>query len=52
MPPSSMTKLMTMYIVYGLLKSGRLQLDQELPVSERAWRMGGSKMFVADRHAR
>ena len=46
MPPSSMTKLMTMYIVYGLLKSGRLQLDQELPVSERAWRMGGSKMFV------
>ena len=46
MPPSSMTKLMTMYIVYGLLKSGRLKLDQELPVSERAWRMGGSKMFV------
>ena len=46
MPPSSMTKLMTMYIVYSLLKSGRLQLTQELPVSERAWRMGGSKMFV------
>jgi serine-type D-Ala-D-Ala carboxypeptidase (penicillin-binding protein 5/6) len=46
MPPSSMTKLMTMYIVYGLLKSGRLSLNQELPVSERAWRMQGSKMFV------
>ena len=46
MPPSSMTKLMTMYIVYSLLKSGRLQLTQELPVSERAWRRGGSKMFV------
>lgn len=46
MPPSSMTKLMTMYIVYGLLKSGRLTLNQELPVSERAWRMQGSKMFV------
>jgi D-alanyl-D-alanine carboxypeptidase (penicillin-binding protein 5/6) len=46
MPPSSMTKLMTMYIVYGMLKSGRLQLTQELPVSERAWRMTGSKMFV------
>ncbi|CAH2604317.1 D-alanyl-D-alanine carboxypeptidase [Rhodovastum atsumiense] len=46
MPPSSMTKLMTIYIVYSLLKSGRLQLTQELPVSERAWRMGGSKMFV------
>ncbi len=46
MPPSSMTKLMTIYIVYGMLKSGRLKLDQELPVSERAWRMQGSKMFV------
>lgn len=46
MPPSSMTKLMTMYIVYGLLKSGRLTLNQELPVSERAWKMQGSKMFV------
>ena len=46
MPPSSMTKLMTAYIVYSMLKSGRLQLNQELPVSERAWRMQGSKMFV------
>ena len=46
MPPSSMTKLMTMYIVYGLLKSGRLTLNQELPVSEKAWKMQGSKMFV------
>lgn len=46
MPPSSMSKLMTMYVVFDLLKQGRLRLDQELPVSERAWRMGGSKMFV------
>ncbi len=46
MAPSSMTKLMTAYVVYGMLKAGRLQLTQELPVSERAWRMGGSKMFV------
>lgn len=46
MVPSSMTKLMTIYIVYGMLKAGRLQLDQMLPVSERAWRTGGSKMFV------
>lgn len=46
MPPSSMTKLMTAYIVYSMLKSGRLTLTQELPVSERAWRMQGSKMFV------
>ncbi len=46
MPPSSMTKLMTAYIVYGLLKSGRLTLQQELPVSEKAWKTQGSKMFV------
>jgi D-alanyl-D-alanine carboxypeptidase (penicillin-binding protein 5/6) len=46
MPPSSMTKLMTLYIVYERLASGRMKLDDQLPVSERAWRMGGSKMFV------
>lgn len=46
MPPSSMTKLMTAYIVYSMLKLGRLKLDQELPVSDTAWRMQGSKMFV------
>ncbi len=41
-----MSKLMTMYVVFDMLKQGRLRLDQELPVSERAWRMQGSKMFV------
>jgi D-alanyl-D-alanine carboxypeptidase (penicillin-binding protein 5/6) len=46
MPPSSMTKLMTLYIVYSQLAAGKLTLDQTLPISERAWRMGGSKMFV------
>jgi len=46
MPPSSMTKLMTMYLVYERLKEGRLRLEDELPVSEKAWRMAGSKMFV------
>lgn len=46
MAPSSMSKLMTIYVVFEQLKAGRLQLDQSLPVSERAWRMGGSKMFV------
>jgi D-alanyl-D-alanine carboxypeptidase (penicillin-binding protein 5/6) len=46
MPPSSMTKLMTAYIVYSKLKSGALTLDQQLPVSEHAWRTQGSKMFV------
>ena len=46
MPPSSMTKLMTAYIVYGHLKTGRLTLEQSLPVSQRAYKMEGSKMFV------
>jgi D-alanyl-D-alanine carboxypeptidase (penicillin-binding protein 5/6) len=46
MPPSSMTKLMTAYIVYSKLKAGTLRLDQTLPVSEKAWRTQGSKMFV------
>jgi len=46
MAPSSMAKLMTIFIVYSKLKSGDLKLGQELPVSERAWRTGGSKMFV------
>jgi len=46
MPPASMSKLMTAYVVFEHLRAGRLRLDTELPVSERAWRMGGSKMFV------
>jgi D-alanyl-D-alanine carboxypeptidase (penicillin-binding protein 5/6) len=46
MPPASMSKIMTAYIVFGMLKEGRASLGDELPVSERAWRLGGSKMFV------
>lgn len=46
MPTSSMSKTMTMYMVFDALKSGKLTLDQELPVSEKAWRIQGSKMFV------
>jgi len=46
MTPSSLTKMMTAYITFSMLKTGRLHLDQALPVSERAWRMQGSKMFV------
>ncbi|WP_010508009.1 D-alanyl-D-alanine carboxypeptidase family protein [Komagataeibacter europaeus] len=46
MPPSSLTKMMTAYVVFGMLRAGRLTLEQALPVSEKAWRMQGSKMFV------
>ena len=46
MPTSSMSKVMTMYAVFDALKKGALSLNDELTVSEKAWRMGGSKMFV------
>ena len=46
MPPSSLTKLMTAYLTFTMLAAGKLTLAQTLPVSEKAWRMQGSKMFV------
>lgn len=46
MPPASMSKLMTMYAVFEEVKAGRLRMDQQLQVSDAAWRMGGSKMFL------
>jgi serine-type D-Ala-D-Ala carboxypeptidase (penicillin-binding protein 5/6) len=46
MPPSSMSKTMTAYMVFKALRENRLQLDSKLPVSQKAWRMQGSKMFV------
>ena len=45
-PPASMSKIMTVYKTFTHIKDGRLSLDDLLPVSEKAWRMGGSKMFV------
>ena len=45
-PPASMSKLMTIYMVFERLKDGRLKLSDKFKVSEKAWRKGGSKMFV------
>lgn len=45
-PPSSMSKLMTAYITFGRLKEGKAEFDQTFKVSEKAWAMQGSKMFV------
>ncbi len=45
-PPASMSKLMTALVVFEELEAGNLDLDEMLPVSERAWRMGGSRMFI------
>ena len=44
--PASMSKLMTLYVVFEKLTEGNLSLDAQFRVSEKAWRMGGSKMFV------
>ena len=44
--PASLTKLMTAYLAFVALKDGRLKLDQSLPVSEKAWRAEGSRMFL------
>jgi D-alanyl-D-alanine carboxypeptidase (penicillin-binding protein 5/6) len=46
LPPASLTKMMTDYIVATEIEEGRVGLDDQVPISERAWRMGGSKMFV------
>ena len=46
MPPASMSKLMTVYMVFDELAAGRLSLQDTFRVSEAAWRKGGSKMFV------
>jgi len=44
--PASLTKLMTAYLTFAALKQGRLSMEQTLPVSEKAWRTEGSRMFI------
>lgn len=44
--PASLTKLMTAYLVFDALKAGKISLQQTFPVSERAWKMPGSRMFI------
>jgi len=44
--PASLTKIMTAYLSFKALKNGHLQLSQTLPVSEKAWKVEGSKMFI------
>ena len=44
--PASLTKIMTAYVVFDAIKQGHLKLDQTLPVSEKAWKAEGSKMFI------
>ena len=46
MEPASLTKLMTAYIVFQELAAGKLKLDQQVTVSEHAWRSEGSRTFI------
>ncbi|WP_332827747.1 D-alanyl-D-alanine carboxypeptidase family protein [Ramlibacter sp.] len=44
--PASLTKLMTGYLVYQAIRAKKIDIKQALPVSERAWKMPGSRMFI------
>jgi len=44
--PASLTKLMSAYVVFDALRAKKITLEQTMPVSERAWKMPGSRMFI------
>ncbi len=44
--PASLTKIMTTYVVFSALQQGQITLDEEVTVSEKAWRTEGSRMFI------
>ena len=46
MHPASMSKIMTVYLAFEAIKKGYLKLDDTIPISEDAWRKGGSRMFL------
>jgi len=45
-PPASFVKVMTLYLVYDAIRAGQIKIDDMVTVSEKAWRMQGSKMFI------
>lgn len=49
LPPASLTKLMTLYLVFESLKKKQIQRNDQLPVSKKAWKIGGSTMFLEPR---
>lgn len=46
MAPSSMSKMMTTYIAFEALRDGQVKLEDMYPISEKAWRMEGTRMFI------
>ncbi len=49
LPPASLTKMMTLYLAFEDLSLGRLSLEEKVDVSEKAWKIGGSTMFLEPR---
>lgn len=49
LPPASLTKMMTLYVAFEDIKLGRLDPEEKIPVSEKAWKIGGSTMFLEPR---
>jgi D-alanyl-D-alanine carboxypeptidase (penicillin-binding protein 5/6) len=45
-PPASFAKLLTLYVIFDMIQQHKLRLDDEVYVSKKAWRTGGSKMFI------
>ncbi|MCY3838011.1 MAG: D-alanyl-D-alanine carboxypeptidase [Gammaproteobacteria bacterium] len=48
LPPASLTKIMTSFVAAAELSAGRIALDDQVPISVKAWRTSGSKMFVRE----
>ena len=48
LPPASLTKIMTSYVAAKAIESGTVSMDDEVSVSVKAWRMGGSRMFIRE----
>ena len=46
LPPASLTKIMTLYLAAHALRDGKMNFDDQVVVSEKAWRTGGSRMFI------
>jgi D-alanyl-D-alanine carboxypeptidase (penicillin-binding protein 5/6) len=49
LPPASLTKMMTMYLAFEAIQQGRLNINDHVDVSKKAWKIGGSTMFLEPR---
>jgi len=49
LPPASLTKMMTLYLAFEAVKEGRLDVNERVKISKKAWKIGGSTMFLEPR---